>query len=102
MKQIWELALERRHLDKLEDVMRASRARASRKVAARGTSFAIRKYPPAKVGDRFGDLRVEALVDRTNGRSDERVSVACAFGHVRTVYVFNLRKATRARCPMCP
>lgn len=51
-----------------------------------------RKFPPAKVGQRFGACTVVATMPRGHrGRSDERVEVKCICGKRWQTYVFNLR-----------
>lgn len=53
-----------------------------------------RRYPAAKVGDRFGPYRVTRTLPRGHkGRSDERVRWRCTCGLRGESYVFNLRKA---------
>lgn len=50
-----------------------------------------RKYPPAKVGDRYGDRKVTAIAQR-DSTCNERVEWQCKCGRWGKSYVFNLRK----------
>jgi hypothetical protein len=53
---------------------------------------AERKYPKAKVGDRFGPYTVTAILPRGHkGRRDERVQWKCVCGRTGESWVFNLR-----------
>lgn len=59
-----------------------ARENTPRRVTARPSRLgqALRKYPPAKVGDHFGDFEVVAVLPRGHrGRSDERAEIACRF-----------------------
>ena len=57
-----------------------------------------RKYPRAKIGDKFGQQRVVGLLPPK--RSNERVRILCVpCGKERDAYVFNLRKGKS--CPRC-
>lgn len=55
-----------------------------------------RKYPPAKVGDKFGDRTVTQILPR-DSTSNERVEWRCQCGKWGQSYVFNLR----AQKPVC-
>ena len=60
----------------------------------------LRRHARAQIGDRFGDLKVIALMLPENGRSDERVRVQCV-GCNRTTdsYVANIRDGRKCRKP---
>lgn len=58
--------------------------------------LARRRYPEAKVGDRFGPRQVTKLLPRGHkGRSDERVRWRCECGATGESFVFNLRTLLR-------
>lgn len=85
----------------VENFRRTLMCRECRRQGLASTTSGGRKHPPAKVGDRFGAVRVVALAPRGHhGRSDERVEVICPRGHRRECFVFNLRQ--KPRCPHCP
>jgi hypothetical protein len=59
-------------------------------------AFGGRIYPPAKVGDVFGDHVVLELLPRDR-TSNELVRVRCKCGRERSAYMFNVRKVPECR-----
>jgi hypothetical protein len=55
-----------------------------------------RIYPPAKVGDVFGDHVVLEILPRDR-TSNELVRVRCKCGRERSAYMFNVRKVPECR-----
>jgi hypothetical protein len=70
------------------------------KAAIVAMNGARRRYPEARVGDKFGDRKVINTLPRRadpSRRSDERVRWRCVCGKEGESYVFNLR----ANLPKC-
>jgi hypothetical protein len=110
---LWERALDARRREKVNASARKMKPSGPHKAGEpkpprppgsgrrRGATTTCRKHPFTKVGDRFGALRVVAVLPRGhNGRSDERVEVVCPRGHRRESFVFKLRE--RPTCRRCP
>lgn len=62
--------------------------------AVTAMSIANRRYPVAKVGDRFGDREVIAIVPREGRKRafDERVRWRCVCGYEGETFTYNLRR----------